>query len=135
MMMKSNGVRKLVAVAVGLVVMTATVRVERGEALNCSTIGTAFYMCFLYMEGGHFEVPPPECCDGLKVIKNEIGPKQADCEAGCECLKYAASLFPNLQKQRAEALPGLCHEDLCFPPITNDTDCSQSRGKPPKCMY
>ncbi|XP_054797648.1 non-specific lipid-transfer protein A-like [Prosopis cineraria] len=129
--MKSNGAKKAAAaaaaaVAIWLVVtMTTTEMVKRGEALNCSTIGTAFYMCFLYMEGEHFQEPPPECCDGLRVIKKEIGSSRDDCRAGCECLKYAASLFPKLQKQRAEALPGLCHEDVCFPPITNETDCSQ----------
>ena len=82
-----------------------------------------------------FKGPSPECCDGLMAIQSDIGWSLGECEAACKCLKYAATLFPGLQKSKYETLQELCHEDINLPPISKDADCTKCCDQPPTCEF
>ncbi|KAJ7960587.1 Non-specific lipid-transfer protein [Quillaja saponaria] len=113
--MKSLVVGFMVVLAIELLM------VEPGQAITCQQVDASLGPCIAYLTGGGS--PSHECCSGLGTLKN-LTPYTADRRQACECLKAAASRFPNIREDLASSLPQACHVGTNVP-ISKNIRCSE----------
>ncbi|MCI73013.1 non-specific lipid-transfer protein, partial [Trifolium medium] len=67
---------------------------EQANAFDCEAAKTSVFPCGTFLIGVVAE-PSSTCCSGVQNIKSST-PTLNDRRAACECLKEAASHFPNI---------------------------------------
>ncbi|KAJ7960588.1 Non-specific lipid-transfer protein [Quillaja saponaria] len=98
-----NSKMKGVAMAFVLIVLAIELLlVEPGQAITCQQVDSLLSPCTAYLTGGGS--PSHECCSGLKTLKN-LSPYTADRRQACECLKAAASSYPNSREDLGSSPP------------------------------
>ncbi|KAL3526513.1 hypothetical protein ACH5RR_011169 [Cinchona calisaya] len=90
------------------------------EAITCEQVSGALLPCVSYLTGQRGS-PTTECCGGVRNLRNMI-PTQQDRRTACNCVKSAASRYPNLKPDAASNLPARCGVPKI--PITPNTNCN-----------
>ncbi|PNX92038.1 non-specific lipid-transfer protein [Trifolium pratense] len=112
--------KKLIAIPTFLVLLLLIV--EQGNAFDCEEAKTSLFPCGIFLIGADTE-PSTTCCSGVNNLKSST-PTVADRRAACECLKEAASHFPNIREDLAASLPQLCCVDINFT-INKNINCKK----------
>jgi hypothetical protein len=112
--------KNLITIPVFLILFLLVV--EHGNAFDCEEAKTSVFPCGIFLIGLAAE-PSTTCCNGVTNLKSST-PTVEDRRAACECLKEAASHFPNIREDLAASLPELCCVDISFT-ISKNIDCKK----------
>nr|XP_027109694.1 non-specific lipid-transfer protein 11-like [Coffea arabica] len=93
--------------------------IEPGQAIKCPEVDGYLTKCVSYLNAGG--EPEAACCNGVKSLVAALK-TPADKRDACNCVKEAASHFPNLKDDAALALPSKCGVTMDIP-ISKNINC------------
>ncbi|XP_015889473.2 non-specific lipid-transfer protein A-like [Ziziphus jujuba] len=93
---------------------------DTGSAVSCGEVEMCLIGCMDYLtqrdrdhDQDHDDDPTAACCNGLEYLQF-ITPTPPLRQAACECLKEAATGYPDLNQDQAASLPAKCHLQINF---------------------
>ncbi|KDP35110.1 hypothetical protein JCGZ_10952 [Jatropha curcas] len=107
-------------IAVLVVVALVQLMAMPGEAVGCGQVNSALAPCIPCLTGAG-TAPSAACCGGAKNVK-ALAPTTADRRAAGDCVKAAASHYPNINEDSASSLPKKCGVEVTIP-ISKNTNC------------
>lgn len=110
-----------VAIAV-MVALTAvlSVAMPAQATVSCEQVRGFLTSCIPYLVDGGGK-PAEACCNGVRNLK-AMAPTTSDRRAACDCVKQAASRYPNIKEDAASSLPAKCGVQISFP-ISKNVNC------------
>ncbi|XP_073119594.1 non-specific lipid-transfer protein 1-like [Henckelia pumila] len=118
--------RFVVPVIIAIVAVVQFFAQPGHAVVTCGEVDVALLPCIDYLRG-HEAEPTPACCNGVKSVKGMAG-TPADKKTCCNCVKLAASRYPDLKDAAAQSLPAKCGVELDIL-ISADVDCDKSVSK------
>ncbi|XP_042015442.1 non-specific lipid-transfer protein 1-like [Salvia splendens] len=114
------------AIIMLIMAVVAAAAAAQGEAaVSCSTVMTDLSPCINYVMYGGAQVPPVNCCQGIRSLYNQAT-STPDRQTVCSCLKSVANSATPAIITNAAALPSKCGVNIPYK-ISPSTDCSTVR--------
>jgi len=109
-----------IAVMVALTAMLYVAMPAQAD-VSCEQVRGFLATCVPYLTDGGDNDPAEECCNGVRNL-NAMAPTTNDRRAACDCVKQAASRYPNINEDAASSLPAKCGVQISFP-ISRNVNC------------